>query len=310
MEYLFGIDIGGTTVKIGLLDLSGNFIDKWEIPTDRAEKGRHILPDIAKSVLEYLRNNNIAYSAIDGIGFGVPGPVINSVVSQCANLGWENVDVKQEFAKLIPFKTRIVASNDANVAAYGEIMKGGSHVRNAVMFTLGTGVGGGIVIGGQLLDGTNGAAGEYGHMRADFKHNFICNCGLIGCLETVTSATGVVRLAKEFLREDKNSVLSQMESFTAKDVYENAEKGDPLCVKVTNEVAYYLGYAASIMAATVDPERFIIGGGMSRSGDFLLKAVEEQYQKFAFRACKKTPFYLAKLGNDAGMVGAALLAKD
>ena len=309
MEYLFGIDIGGTTVKIGFLDIAGNIIEKWEIKTDKSEKGRHILPDIADSILKFMDNKGVTGRDIYGIGFGVPGPVNKNVVLACVNLGWENVDVAKDFQLLLPFRVNIVAANDANVAAFGEVKKGGLDIHNACMFTLGTGVGGGIIVDGMPIDGSNGSAGEVGHLHIDDKHNYACNCGLTGCLETITSATGVVRLAKDYLRNDKESALNQLPNFSAKDVYELAEKGDKLCLKVTDEVAYYLGLAASIIGCTFNPDRFIIGGGMSKSGDFLLKNVEKYYQQFAFKTTKDTPFYLAKLGNDAGMVGAALLAK-
>lgn len=308
MKCLFGIDIGGTTVKIGYLDLNGNILEKWEIRTDKSNNGENILPDIAKSVLDYIAMHHIDYDDILGIGFGVPGPVANNIVVECVNLGWKEKDVRAEFLALLPFKTNITASNDANVAAYGEMAKSENKIKSAIMITLGTGVGGGVISNGQLLDGNNGAAGELGHIHVDDKHNYKCNCGLTGCLETLASATGTVRLAKEYLKDYPNSILNGQE-IDAKAVFIAAEKGDELGLKVVDEVGYYLGLACANIAAIMDPECFFIGGGMSKSGQFLIDAINKHYKKLAFHACRNTKFYIAKLGNDSGMVGAALLAK-
>ncbi len=309
MDYLFGIDIGGTTVKIGVLNTSGDIIEKFEITTNKKDNGSNILPDIAKNVVSYLDNNKIDYKNVKGIGFGVPGPVTNNVVMLCVNLGWGKVDLKEEFSKLIPFKTNIACANDANVAAIGEMWKcAGAKYSNAVMLTLGTGVGGGVIVNNSAIDGSNGAGGELGHIKVDFKHNFQCNCGLKGCLETVTSATGVVNIAKKYLKEEK-STMSNIQNLTCKDVFDCAANKDELAIKVVDEVCNILGYTCSILAATTDPEVFIVGGGVSKAGNVLIEGITKYYKEYAFKVVKDTPIMLATLGNDAGMIGAAFLVK-
>lgn len=311
MQYLFGVDIGGTTVKIGLVSFDGELLDSFEIKTNTKEEGKNILPEIRDAIYNYLDLKNLNKNDVLGIGFGVPGPVTNNVVRGCVNLGWKTMNIKEEFGKLLDFNTNIVCANDANVAALGEMHAcGDNSIKNSVMFTLGTGVGGGIIMENKVVDGINGAGGELGHLRLDTVHNFSCNCGLTGCLETVASATGVVRLAKKYLGTIP-SVLNEIEEdkIECRTVFDAAKANDALALKVVEEVGYYIGYAASIVACVVDPEVFIIGGGVSKAGKILIDAIEKNYQNYAFHASKNTPFLLAKLGNDAGMLGAALLAK-
>ena len=311
MEYLFGIDIGGTTIKIGFLDNDANLIDKFEIPTNKRDNGDKILIDVRDAILNYIKKNNISKDSIKGIGFGIPGPVSNGIVRGCVNLGWKEKDVCNEFKSLIDFSPIIACGNDANVAALGEMRKGTeNNYRNAVMFTLGTGVGGGIILNGKPIDGAHGAGGELGHLHLDYTHNFQCNCGLKGCLETVASATGVVRIAKKYLVNSPSSLHAiNIDDLTCKDIFDAAKAGDALALKIVDEVAYYIAYGASVVAAVVDPEVFIIGGGVSRAGKILIESIEKHYEKLAFFALKNTPFILASLGNDGGMVGAALLTK-
>ena len=309
MDYLVGIDIGGTTVKMGFVDLNGNIIKKWEILTRKEEKGRFILTDIASSLLARMEEDSIQSKEIYGIGFGVPGPVYKNEVLICANLGWEHLNVSEEFAKLIPFKTNIVVGNDANMAAYGEISQAGRPIKNAVMITLGTGVGGGVIIDGMPVDGIHGAGGEFGHTKIDFMHNFKCNCGNSGCLETVTSATGVVNIAKEYMKGAETK-LNDIPNVSCKDVFDLALKGDVVCQRTVEEFGYYLGLATSLVACVIDPECFYIGGGVSKSGQQLIDVIEKYYKKFVFGPLKETKFYIAKLGNDSGMVGAAMLSKN
>lgn len=311
MSYLFGVDVGGTTIKIGLISHDGRIIDKFEIKTNITNNGQEILKDVRNALYNYLSINKISTAEIDGIGFGIPGPVSNDVVKGCVNLGWKEKNVCQEFASLLDFETKIACGNDANVAALGEMWVGNSNqYHNVVMFTLGTGVGGGIIIDGKPVDGVHGAGGELGHLHLDLVHNYQCNCGLKGCLETVASATGVVRLAKEYLVKMPSSLKNiNIEELTCKDVFDAAKAGDALALKVVDEVGYYIGYAASLVAAICDPEAFIIGGGVSKAGRILIESIAKHYEKLAFHAVKNTPFVLASLGNDGGMLGAALLAK-
>ena len=310
MDYYFGVDIGGTTVKIGLLNEKEKLVDKWEIKTNTENNGASILKDVADSIKGYSEEKKISKEQIKGIGFGVPGPIVGTYVKKCVNLGWENTDVKEEFLKHIDFEPNIVVLNDANAAAYGETMKGstGKH-QNAVMLTLGTGVGGSIVVNGFPIIGVNGAAGEFGHARVDNIYNFRCGCGRFGCLETVASATGVVRIFKRLL-EDNPSSLTGKQDISCKDVFAAAKANDALALRAVDEVGHYLGLACSYLAATVDPEIFIIGGGVSRAGQILLDAIEENYRKYSIVITRKTNFALASLGNDGGMIGAALLSKN
>lgn len=310
MEYLIGIDIGGTTVKVGLIDGDGIIHDKFEIKTNTDDNGMNILPDIAHSIVDYLTARDIPYSNIKGIGFGVPGPVVNNVVQTCVNLGWGKVNVEEEFNKYIPFKTKIACANDANVASIGEMWKGNEMgYSSIVMFTLGTGVGGGVVVNNKCVDGISGAGGELGHTKSDFKYNFKCNCGLKGCLETVASATGVVNVAKYLLSKPNNSTLAGMIDFSCKDVFEAAKANDELALEVVDELGKNIGYIASIVATSTNPEAFIIGGGVSKAGTILIDSITKHYKSFAFKSVSNTPFILASLGNDAGILGSAYLVK-
>lgn len=310
MQYLLGIDIGGTTVKIGLISHIGSVIDKFEIKTNIENNGSSILTDIRNAIYDYIGKNNINKYDIIGIGFGVPGPVVNNVIYKCTNLGWGIVNIVAEFKKLIDWNPVIECTNDANAAALGELYHC-DNVSSSVMFTLGTGVGGGVVLNHKVLNGVNGGAGELGHIQIDSVHNYKCNCGGCGCLETVASATGVVRLTKEYLPTMPNSCLNNIEldSLTAKDVFDAAKEGDELGLKVVKEVGYYIGKAAAFVSAVVDPDVFIIGGGVSKAGKILTDVIEESYRQHAFHISKNTPFQLARLGNDGGMIGAALLTK-
>ena len=308
MKYLVGVDIGGTTVKIGLVSYIGVIIDKFEIKTRIEENGKYILCDIKDAIYSFLEKNNIERTAVTGIGFGVPGPVVNNVIHKCTNLGWGIVDIVKEFGDLLDWNPIIACTNDANAAALGEMHHcNDSTISSSVLMTLGTGVGGGIILNHNVLNGAHGGAGELGHMQVDKVHNYRCNCGGYGCLETVASATGVVRLAKEYLATE-SSTLSTIEELTAKDVFDAAKAGDELALKVVKEVGEYIGLAAAHISTVVDPDIFIIGGGVSKAGSILIDVIVENFRKHAFHVSRNIPFVLASLGNDAGMVGAALLA--
>ena len=309
MKYLVGVDIGGTTVKIGFLNHDGKIIDKFEIKTNVENNGESILSDIKDAIYAYINSHNINKEDVTGIGFGVPGPVVNNTIYKCTNLGWGVFNIEEAFRKLIDWNPIIGCTNDANAAALGEMFNHGvKDINSSVMFTLGTGVGGGVVLNGKVLNGVFGGAGELGHIKIDNVHNYRCNCGGVGCLETVASATGVVNLAKEYLGSVP-SLLDSLEEITAKDVFDAAKASDELALKVVKEVGYYIGKAASYVACCVDPDIFIIGGGVSKAGNILIDVIRESYHHHAFHISKNTPFVLASLGNDGGMVGAALLAR-
>ena len=311
MEIGFGVDLGGTTVKIAAFTQEGKLLCKWEIPTVTADNGRQILPDIAAAVLGYCREQNIAKSHVMGLGIGVPGPVDrNGVVAACENLGWGRVDVCSVLGALTGFSVK--AGNDATVAAVGECWKGGGQgCQNMVMVTLGTGVGGGIVLDGKPLHGVRGAAGEIGHMVLDARETEACNCGKRGCTEQYCSATGVVRLAKRYLSaRDCPSSLRGIEKITAKDVFDAANAGDAAAKEILEQVYDYMGQFLGTLCAVIDPEVVVMGGGMSRAGQQLVDGAARYFPRYAFPATKTVRFTLATLGNDAGAVGAFKLVLD
>lgn len=305
-QYAFGIDIGGTTVKCGFFKNDGTFVEKWEIPTRKDNGGDLILPDIADAIRERLEKHGVSMDDVEGIGVGVPGPVLDDgVVNGCVNLGWGVFNVAEKLSALLG-GIRVVAGNDANVAALGEQWHGGGKgFKNVVMVTLGTGVGGGIIIGGRILPGGHGAAGEIGHMQMRKNETAVCGCGKKGCLEQYASATGIVRLAKLALADTtKTSSLRSLAEVTSKDIFDAAKTGDAMALKLVDTLGEMLGSALAHITAVVDPDVIVIGGGVSKAGQILLDAIVKHYRPAAFHACRDTEFKLAVLGNDAGMYGA------
>lgn len=308
-KYCFGVDVGGTTVKIGFLKTDGTMLDKWEIKTNTENAGESILGDICKALDEKLSTEKISLEEIEGVGIGLPGPILSDgTVLKCANLGWGVFNVEKKLSQMF-HNVKIKAGNDANVAALGENWKGGGkNYHDIVMITLGTGVGGGVIIDNKILTGYNGGAGEIGHMHMNDQETEVCGCGKKGCLEQYASATGVVRLAKRFMEKDKNTKMTELgDEITAKDVFDLAKEGDAGAEAVIRQMADYLGRAMSHIAAVVNPQAFIIGGGVSKAGQYLIDAVKSTYQKTCFSACSEAKVHLAELGNDAGMYGAAAL---
>ena len=306
-EYCFGIDVGGTTVKCGLFSVKGDILDKWEIPTRTENNGVNILPDVAAAIDAKIQEKGIARDTIAGVGVGIPGPVNEDGAVICAvNLHLGYVELEKELEKLTGLTVK--AGNDANVAALGEMWKGGgAGYHNVVMVTLGTGVGGGIIVNGKIVTGTQGAGGEIGHIHVEDDETLSCNCGNQGCLEQYASATGVVRLANRMLEAtDKASVLRN-EEVTAKAVFDAVKAGDELAMEVAEKFGKYLGTALAVIAGVVDPEVFVIGGGVSKAGKILLDYVEKYYKKYVFQGSRDCAFALAELGNDAGICGAAKL---
>ena len=311
MKYGFGIDLGGTTVKIAYFDETGTMLEKWEIPTVTANGGSQILPDIAASIRQYLSGHNIADNDILGLGIGVPGPVDGKgVVNKCINLGWGVFNIAEELNKLTGFPVK--AGNDANVAALGEFWKGGGQgCDNMVFVTLGTGVGGGIVVEGNLLHGAHGSGAEIGHICVEPEETVRCNCGNYGCVEQYCSATGIVRLAKLHLAAVKTpSALRAVENLTCKDIFDAAKANDEAALAVLDKVYGYMGLFLANVCSTVNPEVVVIGGGVSKAGDMLVKGVEPYFHKYVFHAASGAKFAMASLGNDAGAYGAFKLAMD
>lgn len=302
-----GIDIGGTTVKIGLFTPEGELTEKWEVVTRKEEGGRYIMEDIVEALNNKLAELNISKQDVEGIGIGVPGPVTeDGTVLKCANLGWGVFNVADEMRKLIGIDN-VKVGNDANVAALGEMWKGGgSGYENIVMVTLGTGVGGGVIVNGGILTGSKGAAGEIGHITVEYQEEDTCGCGKRGCLEQFASATGIVKEAKRALiTSDKPSRLRDIQYLSAKAIFDAAKEGDTLAGELVEQLGKYLGIALSHVAAVVDPEAFVIGGGVSRAGTMLTDVIKKYYEQYVIYALQNKEFKLALLGNDAGIYGSA-----
>ncbi len=305
MKYGFGIDLGGTTVKLAFFTEFGDMVDKWEIPTVKEGDGERILPDIAAAALGYMEKNGISRSDVLGLGIGVPGPVDGrGVVNHCVNLGWSVKDLKAELEALTGLSVQ--AGNDANVAALGECWKGGgAGCQNMVMATLGTGVGGGIVVDGQVIPGAHGAGGEIGHLTLEPKETRRCGCGKRGCAEQYCSATGIVWVAKDYLENHvTESILRGKEDLTCKDVFDAGREGDLVAIEILERVYEYLGRFLANVCCVVDPEVVVIGGGVSKAGQPLIDGIRKYYLRYIFHAIRPVRFALATLGNDAGAYGA------
>ena len=291
-EYAFGIDLGGTTAKIGLFTTAGALLEKWEVPTDTSNAGEHILENLAAAIMGKMQEKAIPAEQVEGVGIGVPGPVLDSSVVPivCANLGgWGQRNVSAQLSGLLD-GLKVLVGNDANVAALGEIWMGAAKgCRSAVMVTLGTGVGGGVIVNGKVIDGSHGAGGEIGHITVNRHETATCGCGKHGCLEPDIPCTlrGI--------------------DFAAKDVFDAARSGDALAAREVDEMTDTLGMALASIAATTDPEMFMIGGGVARAGEVLFAPLREHYKTYAFKSCRETPIVAATLGNDAGIYGSVRL---
>lgn len=309
MKYGFGVDLGGTTVKIAYFDQDGTMLDKWEIPTVTAGGGTQILPDIAASIRQYLDKTGTAKEDILGIGIGVPGPVnAQGVVNKCVNLGWGVFNIHEELGRLTGFPVK--AGNDANVAALGEYWKGGGQgCENMIFATLGTGVGGGIILDGKVIPGAHGAGGEIGHVVLNRDETERCGCGKCGCAEQYCSATGIVRIAEQMLKESQEpSALREIFPLTCKDIFAVSAAGDAFAAKILERVYEYLGEFLADICCVVDPEAVVLGGGVSKAGQPLLDGAKRYFTKYVFHASRDVRFALASLGNDAGAYGAFKLA--
>ena len=307
MRYCMGVDIGGTSVKLGLFETEGKLLDKWEIPTRKENHGEQILPDVAASILGKLEEKKIQREAVAGVGMGIPAPVDSEgVVQQTANVGWGYKEVTRELSELLD-GMRVEAGNDANVAAMGEMWLGaGRGEKNLVMVTLGTGVGGGVIVDGHMIVGHHGAGGEIGHICVNREEEDACGCGLHGCLEQYASATGIAKLARKALSGEHEETVLHGEP-SAKDVFDAVKAGDALATRIADEFGRYLGGALASIAVVADPAVFVIGGGVSKAGPVLIPFVEKAFREKAFFANKDTKIVLAELGNDAGICGAARL---
>ena len=308
-KYAIGIDVGGTSVKLGLFTTEGSLLEKWSIPTNTENNGKAILPDIAASVLAKIKEKNISADEVEGAGIGLPGPVDeDGVIRKAVNLHWENTfNVAEELSGYLN-GMKVKAGNDANVAALGEAWMGsGKGFKNLVMVTLGTGIGGGVIINGKILEGTTGAGGEIGHIHIQDDEEVACNCGNHGCLEQYASATGIVRLLEKELAATDEPSLMREKKHTAKDVWDAVEAGDALATRVAEKFGEYLGKGLADIACVLNPDIFVIGGGVSLSGEVIMPFITKNFKKYVFHASRETKFTRAILGNDGGIYGAAKL---
>ncbi len=306
MKCAFGVDVGGTAIKIGLIGADGSIQMKWEIPTRVDDTGSEVLPDIASFVRKRREELGDSYEIV-GLGLGVPGPVDDTgMVLTSVNLHWkaplDAAGILSELLGGLP----VAVVNDANAAALGEAWKGAAAgCSDVVMITLGTGVGGGVIHAGKVVTGVNGAAGEIGHLCVNPKEVVSCNCGRCGCLEQYASATGVVRLAREALGASQKQSMLRDGPITAKTIWDAVKAGDVLATQVAEQFGFYLGWGLALAAGVINPEVFVIGGGMSRAGDVILPYIEKNYRVMALSASAHAKVCLATLGNDAGMIGAS-----
>lgn len=311
MRYGFGVDLGGTTVKIAFFNELGTLLNKWEIPTVTRNNGEDILPDIAASIRQHLDKVGILNRDVIGIGIGVPGPVnSHGVVNKCINLGWGVFNIHEKLGRLTGFPVK--AGNDANMAAVGEYWKGGGQgAENMVFATLGTGIGGGIIMNGQIVHGAHGAGGEIGHVVLNKYETERCGCGKQGCAEQYCSATGIVRLAEKYLRQSSDaSSLRDIFPLTCKDIFDASAAGDAVAAEILEKVYDYLGEFLADLCCVADPEVIVLGGGVSKAGLPLLDGAKRYFNRYVFHACSEVRFALASLGNDAGTYGAFKLVLD
>lgn len=308
-QYVIGADIGGTTVKLGVFSMEGSLVDKWEIPTRTEEEGRYILQDIADSCLAYMDKQGLERKDFAGIGMGVPGTVNeDGSVNTCVNLGWGYREVRREMEEIL--KIPAWADNDANAAGLGEMWKGGAKgMTNLIMVTLGTGVGGGIIIDGKTIRGSRGYGGEIGHITIHPEETLSCNCGRKGCLEQYCSANGIARLARAGLESWEGTTrLADLEEITCRDVFDAAKDGDEYALARVEAFGKDLGMTLANLAAITDPQVFVIGGGVSKAGKMVTDVVEKYFRRYALAGQREVGFRLAVLGNDAGIYGCARLA--
>ncbi len=308
MRYVYGIDIGGTTVKIGRFSDRGELLHKFEIPTRTEDAGEHILPDIKEAVLKDMEEASLSREDLAGVGVDMPGPVDRGgLVHKAANLGWGEFNVRDRLAELFGENLSLEVLNDANAAALGEMRSGaGKGYRDILVVTLGTGIGGGIITNGEILTGARGSGGEIGHFHLTDGETESCGCGNKGCFEQYCSATGLVRMAKRYLEEheEEDSALRGTE-VTAKSIFDEKKKGDSVASKIASEYGHLLGKGLAVIASILDPEVILIGGGVSKAGPVLIDLLRDSYRENAFNTAKDTKIDFCVLGNDAGIYGAA-----
>ena len=312
MKYVFGADIGGTTVKLGLFTEKGDLLEKWEIPTVVGEEGKAVLRDVSAAVNDCIARHGIDRTEVLGVGAGIPGPVrSDGTVNRCVNLGWGVFNVNDALSQIIGLPVK--SANDANVAALGEYwMGGGKGFKDMIFVTLGTGVGGAIIADGKIVAGANGAGGELGHMVIRPDEPEACACGRHGCVQQYVSATGIVRVVKQWLEKhaDVKTEMRSAEKLTAKIIFDAAAAGDKAAIAALEDVYDAFGFFVAASCTVTDPEVIVIGGGVSKAGQPLLDGAKKGLEKYVFYPNVGTQFRLAELGNDAGIYGCCKLILD
>ena len=310
-----GVDVGGTNLAIGIVNENGDLVNSKSHPTHLGGNVEIIVDDIVNMILQIINENEISIDNIKGIGIGIPGLYYprNETVD-CVNLYWEGVPLK----KLVEDRLNkpVYIDNDASVAALAEFEVGSlKNSKNSVLLTIGTGLGGGIIINEKLYSGSNGVASEIGHIVVG-ENFYDCNCGKNGCLETFVSSTAIIKYTKKLIeeREVNTSILSEVDNnldlINAKVIFECALKGDYIADLAVKRLARYLGIGIGNIINIIDPEIISLGGGVSRAGEYLLRLVRNEVDKnILFTNASYSKITLAQLGNEAGIIGAAMLCK-
>lgn len=307
-QYYIGIDVGGTSVKEGLFDEDGNLLAKASVPTPPIVDAAGFAA-VTEAIDQVVAKAQIPRAFVAGIGLAVPCPIPASGDAKVkANIAINLPELKIAIQEHCPDAV-VKYENDANAAAMGEAWLGSAKgVQNVVMVTIGTGVGGGVIVNGDVVSGVVGAGGEIGHMCLNPAEERTCGCGGHGHLEQYSSATGVVRCMKKLLDENPDTPCTlRGTDFAAKDVFDAARAGDALAAREVDEMTDTLGMALASIASTTDPEMFMVGGGVARAGDVLFNPLREHFKTYAFSSCRETPIVAATLGNDAGIYGAVRL---
>lgn len=315
---IVGVDVGGTAIKMALLSTEGEILQKEQQPTPVSEGEDGVIEKIARMAVEMLKQAGVEKERVAGIGIGIPGPIDaeQGIVLEAVNLHWKKpVKLKEKLEQKTALP--VYVDNDANTAALGEMWRGaGQGAKNMIAITLGTGVGGGVILDGRIVHGMNGVGGEIGHITMEPTGGPSCNCGKTGCLETYASATAIIREGTKAAQEGTSpplaEALAKNGEIKAKDVLEAAKAGDAQAVAIVDQASFYLGLALSHLANVLDPEKFVIGGGVSAAGEFLFSRIRESFRRyvtFSYVAdsCQIVP---ATLGNDAGVIGAGWLVRS
>ena len=308
--YLAGVDVGGTTIKLGIFPEEGAPVAAWEIKTRKFEEIDGIWDDIAQALFAKLEELGIQKDELKAVGMGLPGPIRDDgFLPRCVNLGMgacHPAELLSQALDGIP----VAAGNDANVAALGEVYYGAAKgYEDAAVFTLGTGVGGGIILKGRIVAGNRGLGGEVGHFVVNPDETDVCNCGNRGCLEQYASATGIVRIARKKIAEGKQPTsMTGYADLSCKNVCDEAKNGDPLALETLEVFGKYLGMAVAHTILTMDPDIIILGGGVTRAGQILIDVTDKYVKEFTHLTNEHVPIVIATLGNDAGIYGSAALA--